>query len=97
MAVVVGEEVVVVEEEGEKVAVAEVVGRREGRPRLAITCSAPSGTVCMAAGCPRTSTACRMVDFISLNMALSFEEWKKRKRMKRFYVHKNQHSIKAKK
>ena len=48
--VVVGEEVVlVVEEEGEeKVAVAEVVGRREGRPRLAITCSAPSDTACMA-------------------------------------------------
>lgn len=54
MAVVVGEEVlVVVEERGEeKVAVAEVVGRREGRPRHARKCSAPSNTVCMAAGCP---------------------------------------------
>ena len=73
MAVVVGEEVVVVVEGGEeKVAVAEVVGREEGRPRLARKCSAPSDTVCMAAGCPRTSTACRIVDFVSLNMALYF-------------------------
>ena len=72
MAVVVGEEVVVVVEGGEQVAVAEVVGRGEGRPRLAITCSAPSDTTCMAAWCPRSSTACRIVDFVSLNMALSF-------------------------
>ena len=50
MAVGVGEEVVVVVEEGaEEVAVADVVGRREGCPRLAITCSAPSDTACMAA------------------------------------------------